>query len=171
MINRVQALNYRCLRCVDRTISPFQVLIGPNASGKSTFLDVIGFMADLLREKEGLPGAVKNRAPDVRDLCWMRSGDVFDLAIEAKIPDSLRVQLKNGAYTTVRYEIRVGMQLDTKELGLLAETLWLKPEPKVAPLAEPVQRPLFPISPSEPPQSLVYPAGRHAPEGWRKVVN
>ncbi|WP_343425272.1 AAA family ATPase [Candidatus Amarolinea dominans] len=32
-------------------LGPFQVLIGPNASGKSTFLDVIAFLADVVRER------------------------------------------------------------------------------------------------------------------------
>ena len=43
MITLVEALNYRCLRYVHRPLKPFHVLVGPNASGKSTFLDVIGF--------------------------------------------------------------------------------------------------------------------------------
>ena len=44
------ALNYRCLRYVSRPLQPFHVLVGPNASGKTTFLDVVGFLQDLLSE-------------------------------------------------------------------------------------------------------------------------
>ena len=36
MIRRLQALNYRCLRYVDVRLDRFHVLVGPNASGKST---------------------------------------------------------------------------------------------------------------------------------------
>mgnify|MGYP006270831965 CR=1 FL=1 len=49
MLSRVQALNYRCLRYVDRPLLPFQILIGPNASGKSSFLDVVALLGDYVR--------------------------------------------------------------------------------------------------------------------------
>lgn len=48
MVRCIQALNYRCLRHVDvRLDGNFHILVGPNASGKSTLLGVIGFFADL----------------------------------------------------------------------------------------------------------------------------
>jgi len=40
-VTRVEALRYRCLRFTRQAVKPFQLLVGPNASGKSTFLDVI----------------------------------------------------------------------------------------------------------------------------------
>ncbi|GIX48304.1 MAG: hypothetical protein KatS3mg131_2515 [Candidatus Tectimicrobiota bacterium] len=48
-IVRMQALRYRCLQYIDQPLAPFQLLVGPNASGKSTFLDVVAFVGDLLR--------------------------------------------------------------------------------------------------------------------------
>ena len=48
MISLIEALNYRCLRHIQQGLGPFQVLVGPNASGKTTFLDVIGFLGDLV---------------------------------------------------------------------------------------------------------------------------
>ena len=48
MITLVEALNYRCLQYVQRRLEPFHVLVGPNASGKTTFMDVIGFLRDLV---------------------------------------------------------------------------------------------------------------------------
>jgi len=42
-VTKVEALGYRSLRYVSQALSPFQVLVGANASGKSTFLDVVGF--------------------------------------------------------------------------------------------------------------------------------
>jgi len=41
MIRRVEALNYRCLQYIDQALEDFQVLVGPNASGKTTFLDLV----------------------------------------------------------------------------------------------------------------------------------
>ena len=46
---RIQALRYRSLRYVSQRLGPFQVLVGPNASGKSNFLDVVAFLGDLVR--------------------------------------------------------------------------------------------------------------------------
>ena len=56
MISRVEALNYRCLRYVNRPLESFQVLVGGNATGKSAFLDVIALLGDLLLK--GLDGAL-----------------------------------------------------------------------------------------------------------------
>ncbi len=127
MIVQVEAYRYRCLWRVKQSLSSFQVLIGPNASGKSAFLDVVAFLADMVREKEGVMAAVAQRTPDVRDLCWMRQSDVFELALEAAIPKHLQ-RRKNGNYTRVRYEVQVGIFPGSGETGLLQEHLWLKPE-------------------------------------------
>lgn len=170
MIARVEAHSYRCLRYVSQRLSPFQVLIGPNASGKSTFLDVMAFLADLVREKEGVAAAVTSRAPDLRDLCWMRHGEVFELAIESAIPDALRAR-KNGHYSLVRYEVRVGSHPETREVSLLAETLWLKAEaPDEEDRDRRAQRTLFPMDVT-PPDSVVTPARKRTPPGWRRVLN
>lgn len=169
MIVRVEALSYRCLRYTRQHLGPFQVLIGPNASGKSTFLDVIAFLADLVREKEGVAAGVANRAPDLRDLCWMRHGDVFELAIESAIPDNMRTR-KNGNYSQVRYEVRVGLLPDTREVSLLAEALWLKSENLAEESAPTFQRTLFPVDVT-PPDSVVTAARKHSPTGWRRVLN
>ena len=169
MIARIAALSYRCLRYVRQDVRPFQVLIGPNASGKSTFLDVAAFMADLVREKEGVAAAVATRAPDVRDLCWMRQGDAFELVIEAAIPERLRTR-KNGNYVHTRYEVRVGLLPETREVRLLAETLWLKPEAPDGDARGDRQRSLFPEN-VVPPDSIVASAGQHKRSGWRRVLN
>lgn len=54
-IVRVEALGYRCLRYVAQDLGAFQILVGANASGKSTFLDVVGFLGDLEPCPERLP--------------------------------------------------------------------------------------------------------------------
>jgi energy-coupling factor transporter ATP-binding protein EcfA2 len=172
MIVQIEALSYRCLRYVQQPLSPFQVLIGPNASGKSTFLDVLAFLADVVREKEGVAGAVAARAPDVRDLYWMRQGDAFELAVEAAIPEALQPG-RNGTYARVRYEVRVGLHPETRETSLLAETLWLMPGPlprRIKRLVLVRRRVLFP-SPPSPPETIVHPARKRTPPGWRRVVN
>lgn len=49
MIQRIEALNYRGLRYVAQAVRPFQILVGPNAAGKSTFLDVVKLIGDFVR--------------------------------------------------------------------------------------------------------------------------
>lgn len=173
MFARLEALSYGCLRYVRQPLTPFQVLIGPNASGKSTFLDVVAFLADVVQEKEGVVAAVANRVPDIRDLYWMRQGDAFELTAEAIVPQSLR--RRNGArpqdpYSRVRYEVRVGLHPETRETSLLAETLWLRSDPDVQEEQSAGQRSLFPRPPA-PPASIVQPSRKRAPPGWRRVLN
>jgi predicted ATPase len=43
------ARNFRSLREVEVPLQPVNVLVGPNNSGKSTFLDLIGFLGDSVR--------------------------------------------------------------------------------------------------------------------------
>lgn len=166
MISRIQALNYRCLRYLEQDLQSFHVLVGPNASGKSTFLDVLGFMSDLLFF--GPSDAVSKRAPDIRDLVWLRDGSLFELAVDVVPPRDRKEKLKHGNYTGARYELSVGMSQETEELAILAETFWLTTSEEANAVAS--QRSLFPEPPA-PPATIVHPAGRRAPEGWKRVVN
>src|SRR3990167_2521620 len=84
MISLIEALNYRCLRDVRQPLKPFHVLVGPNASGKSTFLDVVGFLHDLVTE--GLEAAITKRSANFYDLLWGHGGQSFELRIAASIP-------------------------------------------------------------------------------------
>ncbi len=88
MITLVEALNYKCLNYIHRPLEPFHVLVGPNASGKTTFLDVMGFLRDLV--SEGLDEALWKRTPNPHELFFQGKGNRFELSIEARIPDGLR---------------------------------------------------------------------------------
>ncbi len=46
MLTCVEALKFRSLRYLTTPLSRFQVLVGANGSGKSSFLDVAGFLGD-----------------------------------------------------------------------------------------------------------------------------
>lgn len=169
MITQIETLSYRSLRYIRQPLGPFQVLIGPNASGKSTFLDVVAFLADVVREvgvvssrrlmmKDGVIGAVEARAPDIRDLIWMRRGDSFELAVEALVPAALHRQ-KNGQAARLRYEVRVGTQAPSHEVNLLGETLWLRPELEED---ETTARTFFPLPPMPPARRRALTRSAHA---------
>ena len=109
MIRRFQALNYRCLRYVDIPLDRYHVLVGPNASGKSTLLDALDFLGDLMRD--GIESAVDWRTRNFQDLVWNRprNGLRFELAVEFDVPQDIRKQLPASKdFETFRYEIAVG---------------------------------------------------------------
>jgi predicted ATPase len=148
MISRIEALNFRCLRYIEQSMGSFHVLVGPNASGKTTFLDVVAFLSDLV--STGLEAAVGDRTQNFRDLLWAQTGSKFELAIEARIPEEHRKRLAVPTYDTVRYEVSIGMDPHTAEVGIIAERGWLK----VSPPTEQPQKTMFP-SPDEPPDTIM----------------
>jgi predicted ATPase len=127
MIRLIEALNFRCLRYVRQPLGPFHVLVGPNASGKTTFLDVVGFLGRLV--SDGLEAAISERTQNFQDLLWARQGDRFELAVEAQIPPDRKARLSKP-FDRVRYEIRIGIDGKTQEAGILDEKAWLASEPR-----------------------------------------
>jgi predicted ATPase len=121
MISLIEALNYRCLKYVRQELGPFHALVGPNASGKTTFLDAIAFLGDWFRD--GFDAAVGRRGDGLHDLTWGRSGNRFELAVEAVLPeddlppiDGLTV----GDYA-IRYEVAFGIHPKTNKAGMIEE--------------------------------------------------
>ncbi|MEZ5318416.1 MAG: AAA family ATPase [Vicinamibacterales bacterium] len=172
-VTRVEALGYRSLRYVSQSLSPFHVLVGPNASGKSTFLDVVAFLGDMVRA--GVAAAVQGdprfqipmRAPDGRQLTWMRNRNRFEVAVELAIPAGRRPGLKDGSSDACRYEVAIDV---TGPLRIVAETLWLKPGTSTSVPSPPKQRILFPQPPA-PPDGIVRAPRKQAPKGWKKIVS
>ncbi len=169
MMTRIEALNYRSLRYVCCSLRRFQILIGPNASGKSTFLDVPAFLGDFLRA--GVTASIEgnrkfdipHRASDAQQLTWMRKSDTFELAIEAAIPEVLRSRLKNENGELCRYEIALDV---SGPYRVVSETLWLRPREQPS---SPGHRTLFPQIPP-PPKRIVQGQRKRTPAGWKKVV-
>ena len=152
MISLIEALNFRCLRYVRQSLAPFEVLLGPNASGKTTFLDVIAFLSDMV--SGDLETAVAKRTQNFADLIWGRKGVGFQLAVEVRIPDERRKLLAEEyqRFTTVRYEVEIVSDPRTGETIIATEqgTL-IKELPRTPP-----QRSLFPCS-EAPPESVITP--------------
>jgi predicted ATPase len=96
------------------------MLVGPNASGKTTFLDVFALLGRLV--SSGLEAAITERSHNFSDLLWGKSGTQFDLAIEASIPERLQEKL----FDKIRYEVTIGMDAISNETLILAETVFLK---------------------------------------------
>jgi predicted ATPase len=156
MFTRIQTRAFRSLKSGNQTLGRFRALVGPNASGKTTFLDVIGFLGDLVRNRGDVLGTVQARSTTFEKLVWMGQGRSFQLAVEADIPEDVLKAMApdKQCFTQVRYEVEVGLGDVNDEVGLNHETLWLmKPVPKEAL----VQRDFFPELRQGMPSILVKP--------------
>jgi predicted ATPase len=153
MIRLIEAKGYRCLKYVRQPLGPFHVLVGPNASGKTTFLDVVAFLGQLV--SEGLDAAIGERTQNFDDLVWQRSGGGFELAIEARIPGEYREKIWKKESDIVRYEVSLGED-ETGQVTFRAERVLFRissDEPETS-----IQRTLFPVS-EEPPTTIVRAGG------------
>lgn len=91
MIVGVSVKNYKVIRSLrSLSLGRFHVLVGPNASGKSTFLDAIDFVRDCLAK--GPLGAVEDRVPDLRDLTFMRRGGNIEIELWLDLGSQLEGQ-------------------------------------------------------------------------------
>ena len=121
MITLVRARNYRNLRDVRVPLREFQLLVGKNASGKSTLMDVIAFMSDFV--SVGLEKTVEVRSPAPTALVCGHQGDGFELALEAAVPSA--ISAKADGLDTIRYQIDVGVGGRASECRVRAESLVL----------------------------------------------
>lgn len=169
MIHWLEIKGFRALRYVSIGLETFQVMVGPNACGKSTLFDALLLVRDILTS--GLESAVFGntrmsiapRAVNPQDLTWLRQGGGIEIAITLKLPRNI-VETLEQRYLFARYEL--GIHTDER-LGFDHETLWLCNEIKKP---EPFQCNLFPC-PQTAPDHVVLPQNRKSPPGWRKVVS
>ena len=161
MISLIETLHYRCIRNASQKLDRFHILVGPNASGKSTFLDVIAFLGDIV--KEGPTKAIEKRAPFYRDMIWLKEDSIIEFAIESEIPEKVRQKLSRKGEILCRYEISLGEIFETGRFGLIGETLWLK-QRETSQVRQPA---LFP-SPSQPPDSIIT---KGIKRNWKKTIN
>src|SRR2546422_3742818 len=61
IVSRVVLKNWRNFRSVDVILGNRVFLVGPNASGKSNFLDVFRFLRDIVKQGGGLQKAIQDR--------------------------------------------------------------------------------------------------------------
>lgn len=123
MIKRIQVKNYRCLRYIDQPMNAFHVLVGPNASGKSTFLDVPAFLGDLLTM--GLEESLRVRSANFHDLLFNHQGNRFEIAVECVVPEDRKHKLPENGFDTVRYELAVGLEESSNDIHIFDEQVIL----------------------------------------------
>lgn len=160
MFSRIQTRHFRSLKAVDQSLGPIQALVGPNASGKTTFLDVIGLLSDLVRQRGNVRETILSRSASFDKLIWQGPGEdlgqrvAFQLAVEAPIPNVVRERMATDKqqFTLVRYELEIGFDAAANDLGLNHETLFLRSD---GPDLPPVQKDMFPLVADDAPAIFV----------------
>lgn len=161
MLQLLQTRNFRMLRSNSVALQPFHVLVGQNATGKSTLLGALRILSDILQG--GVESAVESVAPSFYDLCFDRSRPIA-FAVELAIPG-------NGEDPRqARYEIEVG--IDESGLRVLRENLFLKPAAHEPGLARPgLSRPGLRASLFDADEIALPVISQKPPKSWRKVVS
>ncbi len=101
-LRRVQIRNYKSIAFCDVTLEPMTILVGRNATGKSNFLDALGFLRDVV--VKGVREAV--HAHGGRDAVLNKSADVPRVGIEIETFHEAEDGLKSRSAT---FKIEVEM--------------------------------------------------------------
>lgn len=166
MIKLIEAKNYRSLKYISRPMGNFHVLVGANATGKSTFLDVIKFLSDVVNM--GIDKAILERVSYFDELTFASKGGDIELAIEVDLPKNIVNKFTERNFTTIRYEIKIGKQEVTEENSIKEERVWLlTSNAKYEPVSSP-QKQLFPEIVSCPPTLLI---DRYKTKQYKRVIS
>jgi predicted ATPase len=119
IVSRIILKNWRNFEAADATLSERMFLVGPNAAGKSNFLDAFKFLRDLALPGGGLQKAIADRGgvPQIRCLSARKENDI-GVTVELKEPDA-----DNFAW---KYSIGIKLQeRGEREPYLIHEKVWL----------------------------------------------
>ena len=118
IVSRVQLKDWRNFHAVDVALGYRAFLVGPNASGKSNFLDVFQFLRDVAKEGGGLQEAISDRGglSKIRCLAARRYPDV---EIEIDLAES------PGGEPTWRYSMGMAQEpRGHRQPYLVHERIW-----------------------------------------------
>lgn len=121
MISSIRIKNFKGIRAMDLSgLGPLHVLVGPNSSGKSTFLDAIEFVRSCL--ESGPLKAVEERVPEFRDLTYMRKGGPIEIELWLDLSASLPARKD-----LLHYRIAI---VDDEQLGVKVQDEVLERQPR-----------------------------------------
>jgi energy-coupling factor transporter ATP-binding protein EcfA2 len=154
MITRVDIRNFRMLRANSVSLPSFVVLVGKNATGKSTLIAALRFVSDLIKGgvELALANALEREAPSFLELCFDASEPV-EIGLEMSLSAD---PVRGLGAKRARYEVRVGPDVDGSVI-VQREHLFLLPEQD-----PPLQLSLW--------GNDVQVIHEHYPREWRKVV-
>ena len=104
IVTRLKALNWRNFQNVDVELGERSFLIGPNASGKSNFLDVFRFLRDIAKSGGGLQTAIGDREGIKKIRC---------LAARRNPHIEIEIHLADEAGSTPKWIYSIGIKQKT----------------------------------------------------------
>jgi predicted ATPase len=118
IISRITLKNWRNFETVDVDLADRVFVVGPNASGKSNFLDAFKFLRDIALPRGGLQEAISQRGgvPKIRCLSARKETDI-----------GITVEFKNSSDEHFRWRYSIGIQLQqrgSREPYLVYEKVW-----------------------------------------------
>jgi len=124
IVSRIILKNWRNFESADATLSERMFLVGPNAAGKSNFLDAFKFLRDLALPGGGLKKAIADRGgvPQIRCLSARKENDI-----------GVTVELKETDAEKFTWKYSIGIKLrerGKREPYLIHERVWRNGEAK-----------------------------------------
>jgi predicted ATPase len=118
IVSHITLKNWRNFQSVDVDMGNRVFLVGPNASGKSNFLDVFRFLRDITKPGGGLQKAISDRGgiPKIRCLAARRESDV-----------EIEVSLAETAAKDVLWRYAIGIKQEargSRNTYLTYERVW-----------------------------------------------
>ncbi|HEY1187019.1 MAG TPA: AAA family ATPase, partial [Gemmata sp.] len=110
-LRRVRIRGYKSIAFCDVALEPLTILVGRNASGKSNFLDALGFLRDVVNH--GLHEAIKSHGGHDAILCRFSSATAVTIEVDGLIRASSREPgtwaLRSGDLWTVSYGLEMAL--------------------------------------------------------------
>ena len=105
IVSKVRLRNWRNFRDAEVRLGDRAFLVGPNASGKSNFLDVFRFLQDIAKAGGGLQSAVRKRGglSRIRSLAARREPDV-----------EIRVELSESPESSAIWVYEIGIKQEPR---------------------------------------------------------
>lgn len=118
-ISQISLKNWRNFQAVDNVPLDRRVfLVGPNASGKSNFLDVFRFLRDLAKSGGGLQQALEDRGGLTKIRC-LAARQTPEIEIDVRFSN------EPGGPEAWRYLLRIAQQTKTSKTPIIrAEQVW-----------------------------------------------
>ena len=124
IISKIELKNWRNFESASVELEERVFVVGPNAAGKSNFLDVFKFLRDIALPRGGLQEALNQRGgvPKLRCLSARKQTDI-----------GITVELKNPGEKKFRWKYSIGIKLEqrgAREPYLIYEKVWRNGEAK-----------------------------------------
>ncbi len=105
MIKRIRIENYKSLRNVEVRLRPLSVLFGPNAAGKSNFIDSLQLLSRVVNSEtlgkafdppyRGKPSESSSFTPDNYPGHWRAGENCFEIEVDVEISKAVIAQVEN----------------------------------------------------------------------------